>query len=300
LQQQFFPLLIIVCIIGKPKYHGPNPMGRRKMAKRRILLTSLSTLALTGVLALGGCAGEGEGEAEGEDRNAGPASMAPAGGGEGEGEGEGASASSDPATNDVEYLRRLGLVRGHLAAFIELYRAGEYDAAITHAKHPESELYAGLRPAFAAREKPGFAQELEAVVSAAQARGDVEAAYEALSAAISANVPDTDLSTLLLAVAEIVTTAGNEFDIGVEDDGAISNAHEYQDAYGFLTAAQMMLAGRETADASESEAIAQVREQLDQALTIFIGDLMATRADGAPSTFYGAAARIEIAALGLQ
>lgn len=270
------------------------------MARRLKLLTGLSTLALTGALAVSGCAGEGEaGEGEGA-RSAAVSEGEGEGGGEGaSAEGEGASDAGDPATDDVEYLRRLGLVRGHLAVFIELYRAGEFDAAATHVKHPESELYAGLVPAFKARGKPGFADALSALVAATQARGDVDAAYAAVGDAIDANAPATNLATKLLAAAAMARTAGDEFAIGVEDDGAVSNAHEYQDAYGFLAAAQEMLSTEDTDDINEAEAIALAHEQLDIALKSFSG-LTAEHTEGKASTIYGAAARLEIAGLGLR
>lgn len=272
------------------------------MARRLKLLTGLSTLALTGALALGGCSGEGEAEGEGEGAEGSTTAVAAGaeGGGEGQSEGEGAAGAGDPATDDIEYMRRLGLVRGHLVAFIELYRAGDFDAAGMHVKHPESELYAGLVPAFKARGEPGFAEALEALVAAAEARGDVDGAYAAVVEAIEANAPAASLSSKLLAVAAMARAAGGEFDIGVEDDGTISNAHEYQDAYGFLTAAQNMLTSEETADMNKAEAIALAQEQLGIALRSFSGGLVAERTDGTASAIYGAAARIEIAGLGLR
>ena len=70
-----------------------------------------------------------------------------------------------------EITEILGLVQGHLIAFRELHAAGEMDMAATHAKHPESEIYAALAPAFAARSKPGFADELSALVAAGEEGG---------------------------------------------------------------------------------------------------------------------------------
>ncbi|MEM9616681.1 MAG: hypothetical protein AAF936_01875 [Pseudomonadota bacterium] len=289
------------------------------MKQKLKLITSLSTLALTGALAVTACSGEGEGEGhgaegegaatsisgEGESEGLGGESEGEGLGGESEGEGlggesegEGAASSGDPATDDIEYLYRLALVRGHLIAFRELYDSGEREMALGHSKHPQSELYAGLAPAFEARSKPGFADQLSALASAAEAGGDIDDAYNAVADAIAAHFPDMTVKTRLLAVSKIVSTAADEFDIGVEDDGAITNAHEYQDAYGFLNAARMVLASGETSDMAESEAVAMAQEQLDIALSEFDG-LTAATTEGAASVLYGAAARIEIAALGL-
>ena len=270
------------------------------------MITGISTAALTSALVLAGCGAEGEAEGEGalsEGEGAmiaseGEGEGTSVGEGEGEGESEGAERNGDPAQDDVEYLFRLGMVRGHLVAFIELYRAGEFDMAATHVKHPESELYAELTPAFLARGTSGFADELTSLATAAQSRGDVEVQYEATLDSIRANSPTEDTRNVLLSVARIVSTAAEEFEIGVNENGAITEPHEYQDAYGFLSAAREILSEVETTDIIETEAIAVAHEQIEASLASFDG-LVVTETDGTASTLYGAAARIEIAALGL-
>lgn len=280
---------------------------RRQMTRRLKLFTSLSTLAATGALALSACGGEGEGEGEGAEGEGLASAYGTEGEGEGaegegeggESEGEGAVGSGDPATDDAEYIYRLGLVQGHLIAFRELHALGEMDMAATHAKHPESELYAALAPAFTARSKPGFADELNALVAAGEEGGDMDAAYADAIAAIEAHIPDADVKTYLLAAAKMAATAAEEFDIGVEDDGAISNAHEYQDAFGFLASARNIVSMAQADTVDESEAVGVAQEQIEVALGAFDG-LSAASTDGAPSMLYGVAARIEIAALGLS
>jgi len=273
------------------------------MTRRLKLMTSLSTLAAASAFALAGCGGEGEGEgAEGEGESARTVidgeSEAESGESEG-GESEGAAGNGDAASDDVEYLRLLGLVRGHLIAFLELNQGGAVEMSLMHVKHPESELYTTLAPAIAARGESGFAEELAALASAAQAGEDFSAPYSAVMRALDAHAPAADVSTQLLAIAAVTRTAADEFDIGVEDDGAISNAHEYQDAYGFLTASREILAGIETSDMNELEAIEVSQEQISLALEAF-DSLTADSTEGSPSTLYGAAARIEIAGRGLQ
>jgi hypothetical protein len=220
-----------------------------------------------------------------------PAPLPSAGG---EGEGEGAS-TADPVSDDVEYLHQLGQVRGHLAAFTALHRLGAHEMSMTHAKHPESELYAGLVPAFAARGKAGFAEELDALTDAVGKGADVEAAYADVINAISANEPDADFATRLMAIATLARTAGNEFAIGVAKDGTVVNAHEYQDAYGFLMSAKEMLDDSETDDAQQVQALALAGQQLQIALAEF-DTLTANRVDGNAAVIHGAAARIEIEA----
>lgn len=269
------------------------------MARRLKLLTGLSTLALSGALALSACGGEGEGaEGESAEGNDGARVLTESSAGEG-GESENGAAANDPATDDVEYLKRLGLVRGHLVAFIELTRAGAPEAAAPHAKHPESELYAGLVPAFKARHKKGFADALTALSDAAASGGDVEAAYAAAREAIRASAPDASLKVRLLAIAGMVRTAADEYSIGVGEDGAIIKAHEYQDAHGFVSAASEILAAAKPRAGDEADAAAAAKEQLDGLSAAFPGWLV-ERTDAKASLLYGAAARIEIAALGLS
>ena len=259
------------------------------MTRRLKLMSGLSTLAAVSALALAGCGGEGEAESEGASGQA----------ESGEGESEGGALTGDPATDDVAYIKLLGLVRGHLIAFYELNRAGAPEMAMMHVKHPESELYASLAPAFAARRKPGFADELRALAAAAANGGDVDGAYNAAVEAINAHLPKAKPALRLLAVSAMVRVAADEFDIGVEDDGAIVNAHEYQDAYGFLVAGRDILSGIGGDDADTAEAVAQAHEQIEAGLASFDG-LTADATEGRPSTLYGAAARIEIAGRGLN
>ena len=276
------------------------------MTRRLKLLTGLSTLTVAGALALSACGGEGEGSEGGEGAEGATTPVLAGGEGEtaegegegGESEGEGAS-GKDPATDDVEYIHRLGQARGHLVAFITLHKMAAHDMAMTHAKHPESELYADLEPAFTARNKPGFADELPALADAVAQDGNVDAAYAAVTKAITANEPDVELGVYLLAIATITRTAGDEFKIGVSETGAVTNAHEYQDAFGFLTASLEMTEALSGTNDEERAAIETTKAQLKLALEEF-GDLTADQTSGRSAPLYGAAARIELAALGLQ
>lgn len=267
------------------------------MTRRLKLFISLSTLAATGALATSACYGESEGEGgEGES----PAGLAYGAESEGEGaESEGAALLADPATDDAEYISQLGAIEGHLIAFHELQAVGETDMAATHLKHPESEIYAALAPAFAARSQPGFAGELSGLVSAGEKGGDMDSAYAATISAIQGHIPDADVRTYLLAASKIAAKAAAEFDNGVDDDGAVAKPHEYQDAYGFLIAARKIVNLAQARAADEKEAVGVARKQIDLALAAFKG-IAATSTEAAPSTLYGAAARLEIAALGLR
>jgi hypothetical protein len=245
-----------------------------------------------GIAVLLGAAGTACVDPGGEaTRDSGRASETAAGSDPASSESSAAGDAADPVSDDVEYLHQLGQARGHLIAFTALHRLGAHDMAMTHARHPESELYRDLAPAFAARGKPGFAAELTALADAVEEGGNVDAAYAEVANAISENEPETDFVTRLMAIAALTRTAGEEFAIGVAQDGTVVNAHEYQDAYGFLTAAREMLTRTEAADAREARALALADEQLGFALAEF-DQLTADRVEGDASVIQQAAARI--------
>ena len=265
------------------------------MNRKLKLLTGLSALAL-----LGGCGAEGEGE--GSEGEGAPDSVLHAEnegegeglGSEGEGEGEGGAA----ITSDADYLHQLGLIEGHLTAFAALFEAGEVEHAITHAKHPESEIYAVLVPIFETRQLPGFAEELRALVGAIENGDGVLEKYQDVRDAINANKPAASIQDQLLAISKLLATAGDEFALGVGAHGEIANAHEYQDALGFVTVARQSVADMSGDNDAETSAIATSREQVEIAKDQFDG-WGPSQSDGDASVMYGAAARVEIAALGL-
>ena len=209
------------------------------MFKHTQLWTSVSTITLVGAISVGitGCESGDTSKAESALQHSSAKQYA-------ENEGEGSTETPDLGSNDLAYLTQLGLMRGHIYVGNELYKAGEIEHAKTHMKHPESELYADIAPAFEARESAGFAAELSALTAAVEnelGTEEVAAAYTALSAAISANESVVAQSSMLPSqrlklVVELLRIAGEEYAIAVVD-GEMENAHEYQDALGFTTIA---------------------------------------------------------------
>ncbi|NKI36344.1 hypothetical protein HFP89_14330 [Wenzhouxiangella sp. XN79A] len=164
------------------------------------------------------------GSAEAEDRNDGMDAATPA-----------------LAEDDVAFMKRLGLIRGHLHAGHALYVDGRSAMAETHMKHPRDELYAGLVPAIEARGLKPFDAELTALKRAVEAGApseDVTAAWREVDGAIESIERATAASPRdeLLAVAAMLDTAAEEYAIGVVD-GVVDNVHEYQDAWGFTQVA---------------------------------------------------------------
>ena len=226
-------------------------------------------------------------------------------GGEG-GEGGEAGAPADPVQDDAAYLHQLGQIRGHLAVGVELYRQGEKAAAATHMKHPGDEIYAELRPALEARHAPDVGPELERLALAVEGgapREEVEAAYSAATARLDeaeAAAPGAkDPSVVLEATHRLVKTAADEYAEGVEGDRVVE-AHEYQDAFGFVRTAKATVARLKLEGAGDREILAKVERELAALDPAWPALVPPSTFKADPSLLYGAAARIEIALLSAE
>ncbi|OFE12576.1 hypothetical protein PHACT_05025 [Pseudohongiella acticola] len=261
------------------------------MESKNKLWLGLGVVCVAGV-AMTSCSSDESSDMAGMDHGA----MTASEGGEG---GEGAS-SADSVASDAVYLGQLAFIRGHLNVGVNLYREGDEDASATHMKHPESEIYAALQPALESRNAPGFADQLAALATAVENGepvADVEAAYEALLQGITAaELAVSNQSARLLGdvIVDLVSTAAAEYDIAVGDDLSLENAHEYQDALGFIRIAYDML-DNVAALTNDTSAVASIRNQLDLVHPAWTGLQPPQRLHTEPSVIYGAASRIELA-----
>ena len=198
--------------------------------------------------------------------------------------------------SDQEYLVQLGLMRGHLLVGHALYRLNALDAARTHSKHPTDELYADMEREFAARGTTGFSAELEAHALASQGQNAaaVDAAYGALTAAITRAEGAIAASPAMIVgvVAELLREAAAEYAIGIVD-GKLSNAHEYQDAYGFT---KIALSWAQSADSDE--VFDQIVERIEALSDMWPSLVPPEELQQQAARLYGAAAEVEI--LGLE
>lgn len=266
------------------------------MKTRSRLWTGLGSAVVLGVT---GCAGSEPVDAQ-EQEEAGQAMTTAAEGGEGGEGGEGASAA-DAVTGDVAYRAQLALMRGHLSVGVDLYHHGEYAASATHMKHPEDELYAAMEPAFEeAREVAGFSEELSALANAVENRAgqsEVDRAYVTLLSAIrraeSAAEDMTPRQTGEVITA-LVRTAAEEYAIARGEDGSLQNAHEYQDAMGFVRVAGDLLRQMRP-DTDNPESLAAIEAQLAAIEPAWLSLLPPDHLSVDASLLYGAAARIELA-----
>jgi len=209
-----------------------------------------------GLIAISGCT------ATHNAHNAQKALAVPADGGQqlAVAEGESGEQTVSLSTSDIAYLTQLGQMRGHLDVGYKLYRAGHIDHAKTHMKHPESELYAGLIPAFAHRGAPDFSTQLSAMAEAVESEQSnitVNAAYTQLLEAISRTEQyvggaSKNAAGTLDLVVELLKIAAKEYGIAVVD-GKMMNPHEYQDAFGFTQVAKSLIHGMDAKQPGTAE-----------------------------------------------
>jgi hypothetical protein len=219
-------------------------------------------------------------------------------GGEGGEGGEGAAIAE--AGGAVTLLTALGLMEGHLRAGSALYQAGQSEMALTHKKHPSEEIYTDIEPMLDAVGAPGFEAELAAMAEAvvAGAASEMVAAAEAqvlASIETARRAAGATPAELAESIEALVRTAAEEFGIGIVD-GAVSNMHEYQDAWGFMQVARSQNA---VLAAAAPEVAAAITEALAPTEALFPELVPAGGVDGNASVLQGAAARVEIARLQL-
>ncbi len=296
------------------------------MIKRKKLWTSMQAAALAGIVTLEGCSShsgtegesgaeysddaysksystlgtEGEGEGEGEGKRGAE--------GEGEGEGEGKSSTGvNYASDDLAYLTQLSLMRGHLYVGYELFKAGHVDHAKTHMKHPESELYADIAPAFSKRGTAGFADELQALAQAVESdrsAEEVTGVYNALTKAMTSSESAVDgsqaaVQNKLQLVVNLLRVAGEEYAMAVVD-GKMEYAHEYQDALGFTVVAGNIINGAESTSETEAAALEKTKAILSDLQDLWPSLVPPETLQTEASKLYGAASQVEILALGLK
>ncbi|MEO1027552.1 MAG: hypothetical protein AAFX02_00705 [Pseudomonadota bacterium] len=158
----------------------------------------------------------------------------------GEGEGEGGEMGHGMDTLPVE--KRVAFMSGHVEAGLALFRAGAPDQAAKHLLHPVSETHEAERAGIDALgfDKDIFIQVSEAL-EAGQPAEDTAlqlAAAEANMALMQANAGGDPVDI----ISYLMDTVLEEYRIGVTD-GVITDAGEYQDAFGFTVVA-LDIAGR--------------------------------------------------------
>ena len=142
---------------------------------------------------------------------------------------------------DVDYLTKLGLMKGHMIVAKELLDLQKPDQAFPHIEHPVEEIYADVEAQLKERNVKEFKQvlmELQQLVKSKPTDPSITAKYQEAMASIDiaiAAIPVAQRQSPKLAlqvINAILDTAGTEYMAAIAND-KIKEIIEYQDSRGF-------------------------------------------------------------------
>jgi Helix-hairpin-helix motif len=144
---------------------------------------------------------------------------------------------------DLDYMVKLGLMKGHMMVAKELLDLGKPDQAEPHIGHPVEEIYADVEEQLNERKVKEFKSVLislqDLVKAGAKDRAKVESDFNRAVTAIDgaiAVLPETQRSEpkfVMQVLNGLLDTANSEYDAAIAD-GKIKEAIEYQDSRGFV------------------------------------------------------------------
>lgn len=161
---------------------------------------------------------------------------------------------------DVDYMLKLGLMKGHMMVAKELLDLGKPEQAEPHIGHPVEEIYADVEDQLNERNVKAFKNELIALQDRVKAGAkdanktvaEYKASIQSIDGAISV-LPDTqrkDHDFVLQVINGLLDTANSEYTAAIAD-GKVKEAIEYQDSRGFVMYANDLYKG--IADQIEKE-----------------------------------------------
>ncbi len=142
---------------------------------------------------------------------------------------------------DVDYLTKLGLMKGHMIVAKELIDLQKPDQALPHIQHPVEEIYAEVEGQLKERNVKDFKQvlmDLQQLVKSKPNDPSIAAKYNEAIASIDsaiAAIPEAQRQSpkfALQVINTILDTAGTEYMAAIADD-KIKEIIEYQDSRGF-------------------------------------------------------------------
>lgn len=143
---------------------------------------------------------------------------------------------------DVDYLIKLGLMKGHMIVAEELLALNQPKQAEPHLGHPVEEIYVDLEEQFGERKVPdfkGLLTDVQDLVKSkpndSQVKPKFESAMTAIDQAIAALPESQRLSAniTLQVMNGILETATSEYTAAITN-GQIKERIEYQDSRGFV------------------------------------------------------------------
>lgn len=179
---------------------------------------------------------------------------------------------------DVDYMTKLGLMKGHMLVAQELLALEQPQQADPHLGHPVEEIYVDLEEQFQERSVPEFKADLLAVQELVKSKpkdpqiaAKFEAAMQKIDGAIAV-LPAAQRQApafVLQVMNGLLETASAEYTAAIAN-GKIKEAIEYQDSRGFVTYAQDTLLNSiepaiQTADAAAAQQLKETFTALRRA-----------------------------------
>ncbi len=143
---------------------------------------------------------------------------------------------------DVDYLTKLGLMKGHMLIAGQLLKLNLPDQAEPHLGHPVEEIYVDIQDQLAERKVPEFSGSLTDVQDLVKSKPndpDVATEYDAAMGGIDQAIGALPVAQIqspefvLQAITEMLDTAAAEYTASISN-GKITAAIEYQDSMGFV------------------------------------------------------------------
>lgn len=150
---------------------------------------------------------------------------------------------------DIDYMTKLGLMKGHLLVAKELLDQGKPDQAEPHIGHPVEEIYADVEDQLKERNVKEFKTTLinlqdlvkAGAKDASKVKAEFNSAMQAVDAAI-ASLPEKQRQEpkfTLQVINGLLDTANSEYQASIAN-GKIAAIIEYQDSRGFVTYANSL------------------------------------------------------------
>src|SRR5579883_636342 len=153
---------------------------------------------------------------------------------------------------DVDYMTKLGLMKGHLLVARELLDLQKPNQAEPHIGHPVEEIYADVEDQLSERKVKPFKEPLIALQdevkagakNASKVNTDFKTSMQSVEAAISA-LSESQRKTpnfVLQVINGLLDTANSEYGAAIAN-GKVAQIIEYQDSRGFVTYANQLYKG---------------------------------------------------------
>lgn len=152
---------------------------------------------------------------------------------------------------DVDYMSKLGLMKGHLLVAKELLAQQQPKQAEPHIGHPVEEIYVDVEDQLNERNVKEFKTTLislqdlvKSQPKAAKVNTDFKTSMDAVDSAIAA-LPENQRTSpqfVLQVINELLDAANSEYGAAIAN-GKIAAAIEYQDSRGFVNYANQLFQG---------------------------------------------------------